>query len=258
MESKKTADEPSLKVCLVGGHPLATRYIQSVLSQHDEINLISCSDRIEELPSAKLLSRVFVIDEFLLFTSMRRCLIKLRILDPKARIIILLRDSRQSHIQRLLSLGVTACLRYDEVEKRLFVLLRRIRKREYANLRPNIHINSEQPQDSLVMVTEPRVGLSPRQERTLELLLKRMSNKEIGCALGISERTVKFHLANIYKKCGIHDRYLITELIRHDLPDSGCISEMPARNDGRGIINWSPARDNVSAKIPKSLLRSAR
>lgn len=108
------------------------------------------------------------------------------------------------------------------------------------------------------MLAEPSVALSPRQERTLQLLLKKMSNKEIGCALGISERTVKFHLANIYRKCGIHDRHVVTELVRDGSGDSGATIEMPARNDGKGLVDPSAAaRENSSASVSPHRLRSA-
>jgi DNA-binding NarL/FixJ family response regulator len=38
------------------------------------------------------------------------------------------------------------------------------------------------------------------------LLLRRLTNKEISSALGISERTAKFHVSNILSKLQLDDR----------------------------------------------------
>ena len=40
----------------------------------------------------------------------------------------------------------------------------------------------------------------------MELLLRRLSNKEIGSILHISERTVKFHVGNILTKLQVTSR----------------------------------------------------
>jgi DNA-binding CsgD family transcriptional regulator len=58
-------------------------------------------------------------------------------------------------------------------------------------------------------MTQPHV-LSAREQEVADLLLKGKSNKLIASALGISARTVEFHLKNIYNKFQVSTR---TELI---------------------------------------------
>ena len=48
--------------------------------------------------------------------------------------------------------------------------------------------------------------LTDRERDLLPLLLAGKKNKEIGEELNLSESTVKFHVNNIYKKCGINSR----------------------------------------------------
>jgi DNA-binding CsgD family transcriptional regulator len=48
--------------------------------------------------------------------------------------------------------------------------------------------------------------LTPAEFRVLDLSLAGQANKEIAWELHISPRTVKFHLANIYAKLGIHGK----------------------------------------------------
>jgi RNA polymerase sigma factor (sigma-70 family) len=48
--------------------------------------------------------------------------------------------------------------------------------------------------------------LTPREEETLKLLATGDSNREIGRRLGISEQTVKNHVASIFRKLQVNDR----------------------------------------------------
>lgn len=55
---------------------------------------------------------------------------------------------------------------------------------------------------------EPRHsdGLTRREHDVLELASQGLSNREIGAVLGISDHTVKFHLASVYGKLGVATR----------------------------------------------------
>lgn len=49
-------------------------------------------------------------------------------------------------------------------------------------------------------------SLSPRELEVLELVLKGLTNREVGAVLFVTEATIKFHLKNIYAKLGVDDR----------------------------------------------------
>jgi len=53
---------------------------------------------------------------------------------------------------------------------------------------------------------ESRDQFSERERKVIEALLQGKSNKQIAVALGLSLRTVEFHLSNIYKKLGVASR----------------------------------------------------
>ena len=54
---------------------------------------------------------------------------------------------------------------------------------------------------------DPQVeALTPREVEVLELLAEGLSNKGIALRLGISDQTVKFHVASITGKLGAHTR----------------------------------------------------
>lgn len=52
----------------------------------------------------------------------------------------------------------------------------------------------------------PELDLTGRESQVLQLMLRRLSNSEIGEAMGISERTVRFHVSNIFTKMRVNNR----------------------------------------------------
>lgn len=61
-------------------------------------------------------------------------------------------------------------------------------------------------------------GLTNREAEVAVLTSKGLSNKEIGNQLFVTEKTVKFHLMNIYKKMNLKSR---AQLIVWCLPHIG-------------------------------------
>ena len=63
-----------------------------------------------------------------------------------------------------------------------------------------------------------RVTFTEREKEVLELLVAGRSNKEIGSALGIEERTVKAHVAKLMRKIGVLNRIALSvHAITHNL-----------------------------------------
>jgi DNA-binding NarL/FixJ family response regulator len=63
-----------------------------------------------------------------------------------------------------------------------------------------------------------RVSFPDREKEVLEMLVAGRSNKEIGSALGIEERTVKAHVAKLMRKVGVQNRIALSvHAITHSL-----------------------------------------
>jgi len=70
-------------------------------------------------------------------------------------------------------------------------------------------------------------GLSNREAEVAELVTKGLSNKEVASQLFVTEKTVKFHLTNIYKKMNVKSR---AQLIVWCMPHLSFTEEAPEAN----------------------------
>jgi len=66
----------------------------------------------------------------------------------------------------------------------------------------------------------PASSLSDREREVLALVANGMANKQIGRALGITERTVKVHVGSIFRRIGVSDRTSAALWAREHLPTS--------------------------------------
>jgi LuxR family transcriptional regulator, positive regulator of biofilm formation len=86
-------------------------------------------------------------------------------------------------------------------------------------------------------------GLSNREAEVAELVSKGLSNKEVANQLFVTEKTVKFHLTNIYKKMSVKSR---AQLIVWCLPHLGFVENeatqapQPAMAASASAINTIP------------------
>jgi DNA-binding CsgD family transcriptional regulator len=93
--------------------------------------------------------------------------------------------------------------------------------------------------------------LSSREQEVVKLLLEGKSNKLMALSLGISERTVEFHLKNIYAKLQVSSR---VELILK-LGDSTVAGrrEVAENRDELNVWSWVTSLKEAVSKIGKEL-----
>jgi DNA-binding NarL/FixJ family response regulator len=65
---------------------------------------------------------------------------------------------------------------------------------------------------------EAGADLSAREREVLLLVAEGLANKQIGRRLGITERTVKVHLGNVFRRIGVADRTSAALWAREHLP----------------------------------------
>lgn len=130
---------------------------------------------------------------------------QIRTTAPHAKIIILTTYDGDEDIYRGLQAGARGYLLKDATAEELLNAIRLVHQgQKYI------------PSQVAVKLAE-RINsteLTDRELEVLRLLVIGKSNQEIGTALSISERTVKFHVNNIFNKLGVSDR---TQAVIHAL-----------------------------------------
>lgn len=84
-------------------------------------------------------------------------------------------------------------------------------------------------------------GLSNREAEVAELVTKGLSNKEVANQLFVTEKTVKFHLTNIYKKMNLKSR---AQLIVWCMPHFS-FAETPSSNGNAGATNTNASNESA-------------
>ena len=105
--------------------------------------------------------------------------------------------------------------------------------------------------------------LSSRERETVQLLLEGKSNKLIARDMKMSERTVEFHLKNIYEKFQVSSRLELVLKLKtdpnwsesNDLGESTVVSSRPsAENDDQfNLSNWVTSLREAVYKFSKEL-----
>jgi len=161
-------------------------------------------------------SAVVLIDCETIRSPLSKYLRILRGKVPNAKVLLIGRSLPGDEICRLLFLGIHGYVAYEEVSERLQSAIVAVRAgsfwvpREILEnfVRYSAKLNQSRAAGQL--------GLTKREEMVVELLQREMSNKEIASALGISERTAKFHLSNIFAKRGVHDRHSMVMIAKSE------------------------------------------
>lgn len=208
------------------GHPLVARYLFEKF-QSSSFNLVPYADALP-LP----VSCVIVVDNNRPFALLRK---QIRDLSRASNHSVLLISDPLSleSLCTLVLLGLKGFVLYDDID---CSLTEAIRVLSAGNLRlPNAVVSQ------VIAIRGKRSRFDPnadlrltRSETALIRVLRagRLSNKELGAALNITERTVKFHLSNLFLKFEVHDRHSLAEKLSALANRGGLPVEWEAEENG--------------------------
>ncbi len=206
---RKTVDQVS--ICLVEHHRLAAKYLAESLKREPGFHLLGLEELTPNVTQLRDKPVVFVIDRALLPVPLSEYLRGLRVSFPKGQYLVLDEEVPEEELLRLLLLGIHGFVAYEDVTKSLAPAICKVFAGALwvpeAILQKYVDYSSK-----LIAAKGSRGrGLTRRENQVLELLRRRLSNKEIAEVLKVSEATVKFHLTHIFSKLQVHDRGLLIE-----------------------------------------------
>jgi DNA-binding NarL/FixJ family response regulator len=208
MERLKT-----LKILLVDDHPLFLEGIQNLLTARGLQVVGTAGDGLEALAKARALRPNLILMD----VQMPRCdgLAATRMIKaemPDVKIVMLSVSENDADLFEALKSGACGYLLKNLDARVFFDLLARVMQGEAA-LAPGMTVKvlaefarqaggpATTPQES-----QPAPTLSSRQMEIVTLAAQGLTYKEVGEALYLSERTIKYHIGEILKRLHLKNR----------------------------------------------------
>lgn len=189
-------------VLLVDDHPLVRAGLNALISTTDDLKII---DEAASGEQAVTMADNLGPDVVLMDLSMPGIggvEATRRILDahPQVRVVVLTSFADQERVADALAAGAVGYLLKDTDAREVLAAIRSAAQ-GHAPLDPRVA-------RALLPSATPRVSdtLSVRELEVLRLVAQGLANKQIGRALGITERTVKVHLGHVFRRIGVTDR----------------------------------------------------
>jgi DNA-binding NarL/FixJ family response regulator len=189
-------------VLLVDDHPLVRAGLTTLISTTEDLEIVGEAAGGEQsvTMAADLKPDVVLMD--LSMPGMDGVEATRRILaaQPQVRVVVLTSFADQERVSDALAAGAVGYLLKDCDAREVLAAVRSAAL-GHAPLDPRVA-------RALLPSATPRVSesLSVRELEVLRLVAQGMANKQIGRALGITERTVKVHVGHVFRRIGVTDR----------------------------------------------------
>ncbi|HET6986526.1 MAG TPA: response regulator transcription factor [Kribbella sp.] len=192
-----------IRVLIADDHAIVRTGLSQLLGTADDIELVgAASDGAEAVTmAAELRPDVVLMDLSMPGTDGIAATGQIVAADPDVHVLVLTSFSDQARILDALQAGAEGyLLKHSEPE----VILTGVREIVAGG-------SPLDPKAARVLLTNrrspgPDTKLTDREQEVLDMVGAGLPNKTIARRLGISERTVKAHLTNVYQRLGVTDR----------------------------------------------------
>lgn len=186
-----------IKIICADDHPIFLHGLQSLLERYDEVSVVgSCAHGDEILGLiAKHQPDIALVDIYMPGSNTEDIIRQTTKVSPSTKIMALTMEKNAYIARQLLEQGLSGYIIKDCVFDDLITAIQSV-----SNGKPFVS-----PCLLAELETEA-IQLTEREKQILRQVSKGLANDQIGKALGISERTVRFHLSNCFTKLGVSSR----------------------------------------------------
>lgn len=193
-----------IRILVVDDHPIVRQGLVSVLEDEADFDVVGAAGSSAE--AVALAGRhqpdVVLLDLELGAESGVTAITRLGEVSPASRILVFTAYDTDEHVFGAIRAGASGYLLKGAPTEEIARAIRGV----HAG---GSHLEPRVAAKVLAEMNAPRRGgalLSPRESEVLRLIAEGLSNKEIGRALTISERTARFHVTSILNKLGATTR----------------------------------------------------
>jgi DNA-binding NarL/FixJ family response regulator len=192
-----------IRVLVADDHALIRSALATLLDGHDDMLVVAEAENGEQAVEQAKSSRPDVVLMDLSMPVVDGVEATRRIIadDPTVQVLVLSSFSDRNRVHDALAAGAIGYLLKDSEPGTVVAGVRAAARRE-SPLDPRIARTLLTKQ----VLPNPTGVLSKREQEVLALVAEGLTNKRIGRILGITERTVKVHLGNAFRRIGVGDR----------------------------------------------------
>lgn len=196
-----------IRVVLADDHPVVRSGIRSLLESAKDIIVIGETDSGEGVLRmvSELVPDLVLLDMELPGISGVEVARQIKEADSPTKILALSAYDDERYIEGLLNTGASGYLTKDEAPDTIINAVRGVAHGEEGWLSRGVTAKVVR-QTWAGRGSNPLAALSERELEVLKMLAQGGTNGQMAAALGIAERTVRFHLHNIYDKLDLDGR----------------------------------------------------
>ena len=204
-----TTPPTPIRVLIVDDHQIVRQGLRTFLELHDDILVVGEASDGESAVTmaARLAPDVILLDLVMPRLNGIETLRRIKAASNAIRVIALTSFSTDDQIFPAIEAGAASYLLKDVTPSDLVATIRAVHAGQ-TRLHPEVAARLMQVFRSRAepAADDEAAVLTDREREIARLVAKGLSNREIGDALVISERTVKTHMSNILGKLGLSDR----------------------------------------------------
>jgi DNA-binding NarL/FixJ family response regulator len=199
-----TPSAQKIHVLIVDAQAVIRAGLHHLLEAIPDIQVVGeAADGVQAVSEAlELGPQVLLLDAQLPNGQSLEALRQIKQLNLTTRVLLLTTQDREEYLYETLRAGADGYIWKESAAEELAQAIRTVASGE-VHIQPQLagkllsHIGRTQPGSEV---------LTARELEVLQLLTRGLRNKEIAARLYVSERTVNFHLANIYQKLNVSGR----------------------------------------------------
>jgi DNA-binding NarL/FixJ family response regulator len=195
-----------IRVVLADDHPIIRAGIRMLLEQAPDILVVGETDRGDEVTSLvqRLQPDILLLDMEMPGKSGVDVAQELQRSGSPVRILVLSAYDDDEYIASLIATGTAGYLTKEEALNTIVDAVRGVARGEdgWFSRRAAAQIAAMARKEQ----SRPGIDLTEREQEVIAMLAEGWSNQRMADELSVSERTVRFHLSNIYDKLGVSSR----------------------------------------------------
>jgi DNA-binding NarL/FixJ family response regulator len=202
-----------IRVLVADDHTILRQGLVGILKASEEMEVVGEAAEGSEAVEKALKTRpdVVVLDISMPRMNGLEAARRIREALPATRILVLTMHDDEEYVLKMVRAGASGYLLKEVSGSQLTNAIRTVAD-GFSLIYPSVarrvldefgrlRVGAAQPDDD-----QGYSDLTPREREVLKLIASGRANKEIGTELGISERTVKTHISNIFSKLQLTDR----------------------------------------------------